>query len=312
MKIISIVAPVIVMLALGLLCRKLGILTQQGTTVIKKYITTIALPVTIFHAMGTAEYSKDIWLIAGVMIIVVLTGFFVGFLLKGIVKEPYRKYFPYVMTVYEGGMLAFPLYQNLCGEERLSNIAIVDMGVCVFSFGIYFSMLEMTDSGNRIDGKNIVKNALKSPPFIALLFGLLFGLTGWLKGLVALPAGEIYLSVKNIIVAPLSAMILLCVGFDFQLERSRIGICLKTVFIRFTLQVLMLALVLWLAGKWRLDSYMLTAFAIYLTVTPSFCLTSFVKNEEVNKYMATTISLYMILSILSYMVIAYFSAIQGV
>ncbi len=311
MKIASIVVPVLAMLILGFLCGKLRILNPQGTSVIKKYITSIALPVTIFHSVATADYSKDILLVIGMMLAVTLIGFGVGFLCKGLIREPYRKYFPYVMTVYEGGMLAFPLYQNLCGAERMPNIAIIDMGVCVFSFGIYFSLLEMTDSGSPINGKNIIKNAFQSPPFLALLLGLLLGITGWLKDFMALPAGELYLSIKNMIVAPLSAMILLCVGSEFRLEKSRVGICLKTVLIRLLLQGVLLALVLWLAGKWKLDPYIKIGFAIYLTVTPSFCLTSFVKDEEANKYMATTISLYMIFTVAAYLVIASIAAMKG-
>lgn len=311
MEIMSSIAPVIVMLILGVVCRNTHILTAQGTAVIKKFIITVSLPATIFHAVATAEFGSDVWLVFLMMLAVCTISLLLGYLCKKAVKEPYRKYFPYIMTVYEGGMLAFPLYQNLCGESRLSNIAIIDMGVCVFSFGIYFSMLEMTDSGNPIRFKSMIRNAIKSPAFLALLFGLLFGLTGWMRAFLNHPVSEVYLNIKNILVAPLSAMILLCVGYDFRLERSRIGVCLKTVLIRFLIQSVMLASVLLLFYKRKMSSDLILGAAVYLTVTPSFCLTSFVKNEEAGKYMATTISLYMILTLISYMAIVFFKASYG-
>lgn len=307
MKTVIIVAPVLVMLAMGIFCKKIGIINREGTNVIKKYITTIALAVTCFHAMATATYTKNIVFVVLLMFGILGVSFLVGFpLAKLLSKEPYRKYFPFLMTVYEGGMLGYPLYQNLYGADMLSNIALVDMAGGIFSFGIYFSVLNMMENNTKLEPKSIVLSAVKSPCFIGLIAGLICGATGIMQKFLALPVGEVYTSVKDIMVAPIAAMILLCIGFDFELDKKLTGVCLKTVFTRFLLQCGMAALAVFLFTKLNLGKEMIVAGILYLMLPPSFCLTSFVKSEEGGAYIATTQSLYIIITIVVYILLAAF------
>lgn len=308
MRTVSIVAPVLFMLILGMICKKTGMINQNGIEAIKKYITNFALPVTIFHAIATVDYGKRTIIIFILMLAVILVSFAVGFLLKHIIREPYRKYVPFLMTIYEGGMLAYPLYQNLCGSERMSQIAVLDIAGCFFGFSIYFGLLELADSGSKISVKKLALNAVKSTSFIGLLsgllLGLLFGITGIMNAVLSLPVGEVYISVKEMITAPLSAMILLCVGYDFSFDKSRIGVCVTSVIMRFLLQGIMLFLIVLCLKPLNPDPYMLSAFVIYIMSPPSFCMTSFVKNEEASQYIATTTSLYCLITIAAYIVTA--------
>lgn len=304
MTTITIVAPVLIMLIIGVICRKTAMLSQTGVNNIKKFITTFALPLTIFHAVATAEYNKDVLLVFGMMLAVVIIAFLLGFALKGLVKEPYRKYFPYIMTIYEGGMIAYPLYQSLCGTEQMSNIAIIDVPCGVFAFGIYFGMLTMTDQGTKVSGKQLLLNALKTPTFVALLLGLLVGSLGLMNHFLATDVSRVYMAVKDMLTAPLSAMILLCVGYEFQLEKSSIGMCLKTVLVRFVIQAALLVAVIFLARQWGLSEFMQIGLIIYIMTLPSLCLSSYVKNEEAGKYMSTTSSLYMFITLVAYIVLA--------
>ena len=57
MKVLEIVLPVLVMIILGILCRKCKILNQNGIDNMKTLVTNIMLPVAIFHALATAQYS---------------------------------------------------------------------------------------------------------------------------------------------------------------------------------------------------------------------------------------------------------------
>ena len=57
MRILEIILPVLVMLVLGMACRKLKLLTKSGIDNMKLLVTNIMLPVAIFHALATADYS---------------------------------------------------------------------------------------------------------------------------------------------------------------------------------------------------------------------------------------------------------------
>ena len=49
------------MLVLGMACRKLKLLTKSGIDNMKLLVTNIMLPVAIFHALATADYSVETW-----------------------------------------------------------------------------------------------------------------------------------------------------------------------------------------------------------------------------------------------------------
>lgn len=304
METLQIVAPVLVMIIIGMTCDKWQIISQAGVDNIKKFITSIALPVCVFHAVSTATYNKDVILVLAIIMVVVVLGFGIGFILKGLVKEPYRKYFPYLMTVYEGGMMAYPLYQSLMGVEHMSNIALIDVSCGVFAFGVYFGMLTMTDQGIKTSGKQLVKNAFSSPIFVALIIGLIVGVIGVMSGFVNSSVGQVYIAVKDLVTAPVSAMILLCVGYEFKLERDTIGVCIKTVLARFLVQAVMLAGVMLLVNQLDFARPMVIGIALYMMTIPSLCLSSFVKDKEASKYMSTTSSLYLIITLTAYVVLA--------
>ncbi|MBE5944690.1 MAG: hypothetical protein E7258_07195 [Lachnospiraceae bacterium] len=304
MSTVQIVAPVLIMLVIGVVCNKGKLISQEVVEGIKKFITTFPLPLTIFNAVSTATYNSEVVRLFVVMFIVVVAALLIGFLCKGAVKYPYRKYFPYLMTIYEGGMMAFPLYQSLMGEKNFSNIVMIDVPCGIFAFGIYFGMIKMTDQGTKINPKELIKNALSSPCFIALVLGLICGVSGIMDKFMATDVSGVYTSIKDMITAPLSAMILLCVGYEFTLERDSIGICLKTVFVRVIIQGALLLGTLFLAKQWNFSEPMIIGLILYFLTMPSLCVSSFVKNQDAGRYISTTSSLYLIITLITYVVLA--------
>ncbi len=304
MNTLQVVIPVLIMLVIGIFCRKQEIVTQTGIDNIKKYITTIPLPLMIFHAVSTATYTIDVLLVFVIMFVVATVALLLGFLVKGVVAEPYKKYFPYLMTIYEGGMMAFPLYQNLMGEENMSNIALIDMPCAIFAFGIYFGLVKMTDQGTKMNGMELLKNAFSTPSFIALLLGLLAGITGLMKQFLLTDISGLYMSTKNLILAPLSAMILLCVGYEFSLDKKYLGICSKTVAARFVIQGILLGIVYLISIKCHFTKEMIIGFILYFFTLPSLCLSTFVKNKDASKYIATTSSIYLIITLIAFCILS--------
>ena len=149
MRILEIILPVLVMLVLGMACRKLKLLTKSGIDNMKLLVTNIMLPVAIFHALATADYSVKTWKLVGIMFVMLVVSFGVGFLLKPLMNGEYRKYLPFMVSVYEGGLMAYPLYTSLCGQENLSQIAVLDIAGLLFGFSIYMGMLGQVENGEN-------------------------------------------------------------------------------------------------------------------------------------------------------------------
>jgi hypothetical protein len=201
-------------------------------------------------------------------------------------------------------MLCYPLYQNLCGDEYFSNIVIIDLAACVFVFGVYLGMLQLVDQNIPFNLKKLCINALKTPSFITLVLGLICGITGLMDKFLATPAAAVYTSIKDMIVAPISPMILICVGYSLSFNKELIPDVLKTVLVRFIVQMSLMAVTLLIMKNFSLDKYMLAAFLVYFMSTPNFNPGTVVKDEKGGQYIATTTSLYCLITIIGYIIIA--------
>ena len=268
-------------------------------------VTNIMLPVAIFHALATAKYSKETGILVGIMFVMLLVSFGTGFLLRPVMEEQYRRYLPYMVCVYEGGMMAYPLYTSLCGSENLSQIAVLDIAGLLFGFSLYMGMLGQTERGEPFDGKKLLRNAFKTPAFIASVLGIIAGVSGVIRILLEGPFGNVYLSVENILTTSITALILLVVGYSMELTPGLLKPCMKTILIRMGIQTVMAAGVL-MAVHWLIGNSMLlnAAVIIYMSAPATFSLQTFLKRQESSAYVSTVNSLYCIVSVCTYIVTA--------
>ena len=308
MKVLEIISPVLVMIILGILCRKWKLLNKNGIDSMKALVTNIMLPVAIFHALATSDYGAETAKLVGIMFIMLVVSFGIGFLMKPLMTENYRKYLPFMVSVYEGGSMAYPLYTSLCVQDNLSQIAVLDIAGLLFGFSIYMGMLGQTENGEKINVKNLAVSAVKTPAFIASVLGIIAGLTGVIKLLLASPAGGIYTSVESILTTALTAIILIVVGFSMELTPELFGPCVRTIVMRIVLQAVMIVCVL-LAVHSFIGSNKLLDLAVitYMSAPATFSMQTFLKREYGRAYVSTTNSLYCIVSVVVYMILAFFT-----
>lgn len=305
LKVVEVILPVIVMLLIGVCCRRWKLLGSTGVQDLKFLVTNIMLPVAIFHALGTADYSRNTGILVGIMLVMLVCSFGLGFLLRPLMNKTYRRYLPFMVSVYEGGLMAYPLYTSLCGQSNLSHIAVLDIAGLLFGFSIYMGMLTQMEKGEKVSPKNLCINALKTPAFVASILGMLAGLTDWLPKLISSPWGGAYSAVESILTVSVTPIILLVVGYSMELSRELIAPCLKTILLRVLVQALSIAGVL-LAARQFLGADRLTELAIitYMSSPATFSMQTFMKDEQGSAYVSTTNSLYCLISIAVYMILA--------
>ena len=305
MEVLEIVLPVLAMIILGILCRKWKLLDQSGVNNMKTLVTNIMLPVAIFHALATAEYSGKIGILVLIMFVMLLISFGAGFWMKRFMDEPYKKYLPFLICIYEGGMMAYPLYTSLCGSENLSQIAVLDIAGLLFGFSVYMGMLGQTENGEKINAKSLFYSALRTPAFIGTVLGIIAGLTRMITRLLYSPFGNCYLSVENILTTAITPIILIVVGYSMELAPELISPCLKTILLRVLLQAVMIAGVL-MAVKYLVggDRLVNPAIISYMSAPATFSMQTFLRKKESSAYASTTNSLYCVVSILVYITLA--------
>lgn len=300
-NILTILLPIVVMICVGVWCRGSGFLSDSGIDNIKKLVTKVILPVAIFHALSTADYSAQTAVVVGLVFCVELLTFGAGFLLRRFLPSAYGKYIPFMMALYEGGMIAYPLYANLAGSENLSRMAMLDIPGLLFGFSIYMGLLEEMETGTKPSARNLMRDALHNPAFIASAAGVAFGLTGITKALIASPWGPAYLAAEQLLTAPMTAMILLVVGYGLKPDLSVLKPCLQTIALRVAVQACAIGLTV--AGLRYLvpgDNLLILAVVIYMSAPATFSMQSFLRTEQGSTYAATVGSLYCLISIAVY------------
>lgn len=307
MNILQVVLPVFVMIGIGMICKRTHFLTQEGIDNIKKLITKIILPVAIFHALATADYSLKTWMVVGVVLVMIIISFGLGFIIKPVMKEPYKKYLPFMVSIYEGGMIAYPLFLNLCGSDQMSKIAMIDIAGLLFGFSIYMSMLQQTETGKSVNVHNLIMDAVKNPAFVATVLGIVAGLTGLIKLVLQSSAQGVYIDVKNMITTSLTAMILIVVGYDLDFRKDLLRPCVGTIICRVLVQAaITIPTVLIINRIFSEDNTVVIAAICYMSAPATFSMQSFLKTREGSEYAATTNSLYCIVSVVVYVVMAFF------
>ena len=305
MDVLQIVMPVLVMMILGMLCRKWKILTGEGVANMKVLVTNVMLPVAIFHALATAEYNKETGILILIMLIMLVVSFSLGFVLKPFLKGKYQRYLPFMVSVYEGGLMAYPLYTSLCGSENLSHVAVLDIAGLLFGFSIYMGMLGQVEDGGKIDVKKLFSSAIRTPAFIASVLGIIAGLSKIIIILLDSPFGGVYQSVENILTTSVTAIILLVVGYSMELNANLLKPCITTILIRMILQGVMMAGVLFAVHSLVGDSQIVNlAIITYMSSPATFSMQTFMKDEEGSAYVSTTNSMYCLVSILVYIILA--------
>ena len=305
MDVLQIVMPVLVMIILGMLCRKWKILTGEGVANMKVLVTNVMLPVAIFHALATAEYNKETGILILIMLIMLIVSFSLGFVLKPFLKGKYQRYLPFMVSVYEGGLMAYPLYTSLCGSENLSHVAVLDIAGLLFGFSIYMGMLGQVEDGGKIDVKKLFSSAIRTPAFIASVLGIIAGLSKIIIILLDSPFGGVYQSVENILTTSVTAISLLVVGYSMELNANLLKPCITTILIRMILQGVMMAGVLFAVHSLVGDSQIVNlAIITYMSSPATFSMQTFMKDEEGSAYVSTTNSMYCLVSILVYIILA--------
>ena len=196
-------------------------------------------------------------------------------------------------------------HTSLCGQENLSQIAVLDIAGLLFGFSIYMGMLGQVENGEKINAKKLCMSAFHTPAFIASVLGILAGLSKVVICLIDSPFGGAYLAVEGILTTSVTAIILIVVGYSMELTKELIRPCLKTILMRVLLQILMAIGVLWAVHLWIGDNMLLNlAIISYMSAPATFSMQTFLKKEEGSAYVSTTNSMYCMVSILVYIILA--------
>ena len=231
LSVIEMILPIAIAFSIGILMRKKNMMSDSGSAAIKTIVSKFMLPVILLNAFMFADYSKDSMAIIIVFFLAVLAEFGLGFLMRRFIPDR-AKYFPFVFATIEGGTIGYPLLAMLYGTRGTSDMAIIDVAHTVFLFLIVIPILQSVD-GSDGDFRKILKNAVLSPTFLAMVIGIILGLLDVDKLISNSPANSIYQSTVSFLSNPAGLLILITLGYDLSLREDLRKPVLFTIFTRF-------------------------------------------------------------------------------
>lgn len=292
------VLPVFLVLMLGVLCRKRGLLNRDGINALKRVAVDIALPAVMFSAFATAEYSLKSVCVPLTMFAVCCCALFLGFLLCKRLKIDGRLS-PYITAGFEAGMLGYALFAILFPQEKVSAFAMVDLGQVLFVFTVYKILL----AGKNNAGEAL-KEALSAPTVWAIVLGLVVGATGLYDALKPSGVSHLLDALTDFVSAPTSVLILLAIGFDLdpsQIKWRKIG---KLMGLRLGVSAALLLAVV-LVDRLLLGQMMHTgALLLMFVLPPPYVLPVFADVEEERADVSSALSALTFVSIVLFAVLA--------
>lgn len=300
-EVLRILLPVMLTLGIGMLCRKRRILSREGVDALKKTAVSIGLPAVLLHTFAAAEYSLATLVVPlmmfGVCILAWLLGKRIGPLLG--LKN---RFVPFLTTGFEAGMLGYALYSLLYGTERMADFARIDLGQVLFVFTLYKILLGREEA-DRPTARQLLREMALSPIILAIVCGVALGVSGAYQALQASGAGSVLDACTDFLAAPVSALILIAIGYDLVFDDIPWKEALLSVGLRLAIMILLAAgmlgifRVLWPEADWS------RAVWLMFLLPPPYVLPVFSTDEKQRTYLSAVLSLSTVVTLAGFAVL---------
>ena len=152
--------------------------------------------------------------------------------------------------------------------------------------------------------KDSIREMLTSPIMIALIIGMVSGMTGIGKLIMSGGTGRVITKIYNLISDANVVMILLVMGYNLSFSLRELKESMKIILIRGGIMLICGFVSLVLLGKLvTVNIYLVSALIVTYIMPPVYMLSVYVKDKEENKFMSTTTSVYTLLSILLFLLL---------
>lgn len=303
--VLEMVLPVIVMLFLGYLCRAKNLVTKEGLAGIKSVISNITLPVVLFKAFYTTDYSLRSVLGFVIIFTSCVLALLAGYALNRFVAQ--SKLMPYLLSGFEVGMLGYALYGLLAGTDKLSYMASVDLGQVLFVYTVYLTLLKNA-TGQKTDVKGILLSMIKNPAFQGVAIGIIVGITGLGGFISASPVGGIFSEIIEMIMLPTAGMILIIVGYELSMRRDLVGPVVKTIAFRVAVMAVLLCISAFIMFSiLPFDKNLFMAMVLLFSLPAPFIIPLYADVESEGVYISTTLSMNTLVTIFIFILLSVYT-----
>lgn len=296
------ILPVLLMLGIGMFCRRSNLLSREGINALKSVVVNIALPAVLLNAFATTRYTFMDVVLPLLMFAVCVLAWAMG-KAAGKLFGLSSGFVPFLTTGFEAGMLGYALFEMLYGSARTAQFARIDLGQVLFVFTLYKILLGMEEKQSASVGA-LLKEMVCSPIIIAIMAGVLIGATGLYQALIPSGISGILTACTDFVSAPTSAMILLTIGYDLVLADIPWASTLKVVAVRFGIMMILRFVFLAVLNALWPDASLEDAVNVMFILPPPFVLPVFADDADQRVYVSSALSVSTLVAIAGFTVLA--------
>jgi len=300
------VFPVLLLLLLGVYFKRSRFISEQTVNDLKKIVLNVSLPCILFLAFLNTEFkSEHIWIIMMVFMVNVLM-LFGGIAFQKMLAVKNR-YFPFLFTGFEMGMLGISLFGTVYGMKNLSVIGIIDLGHELFIWFILTALLIGVKEQSR-NFKKIGQSFITSPVIIGILAGIIFNLVGLKPILLANFLTTGILNTATLLSQIMIPLILVIIGYQLDFKLNQFSLPSKTILLRTTALLLIAFMIIHFAfNQWlKLPHIFSTALLVMFILPPPFIIPLFMNNQaEEQTYVNNTLSLGSMVTIVGFIILMF-------
>jgi malate permease and related proteins len=301
------VVPVILLLLLGYLLGRYNFLSLATLSDLKKLVVNITLPAALFLAFARVSLEPRLLIIPLVIFSACLLVFLAS---RRFAPNTWTggRYFPYLMTGFEAGMLGYAIFGAVYGQDNIYKFGLVDLGQVTFVFFILVPSLQQQASGPQ-RFTDTLGSFFRTPVILAILVGVLFNQSGLyerVSGQAWYGSLETTLQLLGGMTTPLVALI---IGSELRLQPAGLSQPVRTVLVRLLIWAPAgLAFGLLVAGPLLgLDGVYQAAVVTMAILPPPFVIPLFMKNtgEGETAYVVNTLSLSTLVALGAFILISF-------
>ncbi len=302
LEVLRTVLPVAVMLVIGMACRASGKIDRAGIDTLKHVAVNIALPAVLLKAFATTVYTPRDVLVPLLMFAVCLAAWALGRVCGRLLKLPSR-FVPFLTTGFEAGMLGYALFTMLYGADHIAEFARVDLGQVLFVFTLYKILLGASGD-ERPSAGALAREMLTSPIIIAIIIGVLLGATGLYQALIPSGVSGVFDVCVDFVSAPVSALILLSIGYDLLPGSIPWKATVSVVALRLAIMLALKAVLVALLRVLWPEAELAHAINVMFILPPPFVLSVFADDPDQWVYVSSALSASTLVAIAGFAVLA--------
>lgn len=295
--------PIVLLIGIGSIIRRTGLISAQGVEDFKKLIVNVALPAVLFVTFLSIEFDRRY---IGLFVFVPI----VLFLLLGL-GYGYKRYVqridsaPFLMTGFEFGMLGIGLFGTAFGMDQIGTISVVGLPHELFIWFVYVTLLR-TQYGGRVSVGATVRSFISSPVIVGIVLGTLLNALGLGGRLGSSAAGSALLETLGMLGNIVGPLILLIIGYGMRISWREVRPVLPIVAVRFVVVLGIGALVAPYVVETILGLPRIFTFAVFtfFILPPPFIVPLFTPSDRTDElvYSNNVLSVYTLASITTFLV----------